>query len=169
MEDEISNGIICISNNFVYKCPLKLNDDYKHIMLGMFYDDFNMKTNNLFLIKILKNQIANVNDEIKAGRLASYYGYVMFELKKNNLNIFLPEFFNEFQLIRTLDIIVQKEDNNFSLYTEVDGFYNDLKDVPAYIMYRFISGKYSDLCFDAENNYDGYSLDRKARAIKHMK
>lgn len=169
MKEEISNGIICISNNFIYKRPLKLNDDYKCIMLGMFYSDFNMKTNNLFTIKMLQNQMANVNDEIRAGRLASYYGYVMFELKKTNLNIFLPEFFNEFQLIKTLDIIAQKKDNNFSLYTEVNGFYNDLKDIPARIVYRLISGKYSDLCFDAENNYDGYSLGRKARAIKMMK
>lgn len=166
---KINNGVICISNNFVYSCPLKLTDDYKHIMLSLFYNDFNMKINNLFRIKMLRNQMINIKDEITAGRLASNYGYVIFELKEGDSNIFLPEFFNQYQLVKTLNEISEKKDNNFSLYTEVNGFYNDLKDVPASTMYRFISGIYSDICFDAENDFTGYSKERKAKAKKFMK
>lgn len=166
---KINNGVICISNNFVYSCPLKLTDDYKHIMLSLFYNDFNMKINNLFRIKMLRNQMINIKDEITAGRLASNYGYVIFELKEGDSNIFLPEFFNQYQLVKTLNEISEKKDNNFSLYTEVNGFYNDLKDVPAHIMYRFISGIYSDIWFDAENDFTGYSKERKAKAKKFMK
>ena len=166
---KINNGVICISNNFVYSCPLKLTDDYKHIMLSLVYNDFNMKINNLFRIKMLRNQMINIKDEITAGRLASNYGYVIFELKEGDSNIFLPEFFNQYQLVKTLNEISEKKDNNFSLYTEVNGFYNDLKDVSAHIMYRFISGIYSDICFDAENDFTGYSKERKAKAKKFMK
>lgn len=169
MKKEINNGVICISRNFVYSCPLKLSDDYKHIMLSLFYNDFNMKINNLFKIKFLRSQILNVNDEISAGILGANYGYVLFELKDGNSNIFLPEFFNHYQFVKTLNEIVRKKENNFSLYTEVNGNHNDLKDVSAPIMYRFISDIYSEVCLDAKTGFIGYSKDRKAKAKKFMK
>ena len=170
MKIEINNGVICISRNHVYNCPLKLSDDYKHVMLYLFYNDFKFKTNNFFKIKYLRSLMLNVNDEISAGRIGANYGYVLFELKDRDSNIFLPEFFNHYQFIKTLNEIARKKDNNFSLYTEVNGYFDVfLKDVSAPIMYSFISDIYSDLCFDAETGFFDYSEERKAKAKKLMK
>lgn len=169
MKKEINNGVICIGSNFVHSCPLKLDDDYKQVMLGLFYNDYNMHFGNFFKARNLRKQFDNIEDEIGAGRLAAEYGYVIFELKNGNSNIFLPEFFNHYQALKTLNEITRKKDNNFSLYTEVNGYNNDLKDVSASIMYSFISDIYSDLCFDAETGFIGYSEERKAKAKKLMK
>ena len=169
MKKEIDNGIICISNNFVYECPLKLSYNYKQVMLGLFYDDFNMKTNNLLRINNLQKQIGCIKNEIEAGRFISNYGYVIFELKGGISNIFLPEFFNYFQFVKTLNEIVREKDSVFNLYNEINGFNNDVKDVSGPVLFRLIKCIYSDLCFDAENGFVGYSKERRTKAIKFMK
>lgn len=166
---KIESGVICISSNFVYSCPLKISDDYKNVMLGLFYNDYNMHFSNLFKSKDLRKKRDVISDEISAGRLAAEYGYVLLELKKNESSIFLPEFFNEYQLKRTLDEINNRNKRNYSVYNEINGYKNDLINVSSYDAYDFIIMIYSDLCYDAEKNFIGYSEDRKAKAIKQMR
>lgn len=169
MKKKISDGVICVSSNFIYSCPLKLSDDYKEVMLGLFYNDYNMHFGNLFKAKNLRKKCEYITDEISAGRLGAEYGYVIFEHKNDNSSIFLPEFFNYYQFIHTLNEIKTRKDNNFSLFNEVNGYKNDLIDSSSYDTYDFVRMIYSDLCFDAQNDFIGYSVDRKTKAIKFMK
>lgn len=166
---KINNGIICVSPNFTYSCPLKIDDDYKNIILSLFYNDFNMQFKNMIKANTLKKIIPSIQDEISAGKLGSYYGYTILEFKKNNANIFLPEFFNKYQLIKTLNEIVVRENYNYSIYNEINGYNNDLIDSSAYTAYNYIKKLYSDIYYDALNNFEGYTEDRKIKAKKIIK
>lgn len=166
---KIDNGVICISNSFIYKVPLKVSDDYKDVILGLFYNDYNMHFGNLFKAKSLRKKMDNISDEISAGRLGADYGYVIFEFKKGNSNIFLPEFFNYYQFENTLNEIVSRKKDIFSLYNEINEYKNDLANVSFYEVYDFVRLIYSNLCLDADNGFIGYSEDRKFKAKKLMK
>lgn len=166
---EINNGVKCISNNFIYSCPLKLDDDYKKIILGLFYHDYDMHFGNLFKSRSILKQFPNIKDEISAGRFVADYGYVTFEFKDCYSNIFVPEFFNKFQFTNMLDEIAKRDNYIFSLYNQFNGYNNDLAQVTSNDAAEFIKSIYSDLCYDASKDFIGYSLDRKAKAIKRMK
>lgn len=166
---EVNNGVICISNNFIYDCPLKLDDNYKNIILGLFYNDYNMHFGNLFKARTLLKKLPSIQDEISAGRLAADYGYVTFEFKEGKSNVFVPEFFNNFQFNNMLNEISNRDNYLFSLYNQFNGYDNDLISVSSSDAADFIKTIYSDLCFDARRDFIGYSLDRKAKAIKLMK
>lgn len=165
----INDGVISISNNFVYRCPLKLDDNYKVVILGLFYNNYSMHFGNMFKSRTVKKILPTINDEISAGKLAADYGYLTFEFKNENSNIFVPEFFNNFQLINALKEISYRDNFNFSLYNQFNGYDNNLADASSSEVSDFIKSIYSDLCFDAKRDFAGYSLDRKAKAIKLMK
>ena len=166
---KINNGVICISSNFVYSCPLKLSDDFKTVMLGLVYNDYNMHFGNMIKARSLRKQFDEIKDEVNAGKLGAEYGYVIFEHKNGDSNIFLPEFFNYYQFTHTLNEITDRKDDNYSLYNEFNGYNNDLIDFSSCDINNFVRMFYSDLCFDAQNNFTGYTNDRKAKAIKLMK
>ncbi|MBR3363135.1 MAG: hypothetical protein IKG40_04335 [Bacilli bacterium] len=165
----INNGVICISNNFVYSCPLKLDDNYRDVILGLFYNNYSMHYRNLFRSESLRKLLPSIQDDFSAGKLAADYGYVSIELKNNDSTIFLPEFFNYYQFTNTLNEIAIRDNYNYSLYNEINGYENNLIKASSNETSEFIKSIYSDLCYDATKGFIGYSLDRKVKAIKQMK
>ena len=59
----INNGVICITNNFVYSCPLKLDDNYRDVILGLFYNNYSMQYRNLFRSESLRKLLPSIQDE----------------------------------------------------------------------------------------------------------
>ena len=166
---KLINGIICISSDFLYSCPLKLDDDYKNVILSLFYNNYSMHFGNLMKAKSLRKLFPEIEDEISAGKLAADYGYVTMEFREDSSNIFLPEFFNNYQLVHTLNEIYERKNRVFSLYNQFDEQDNDLTHISSYEAYAFIKNYYREICSDAEKDFDGYSLDRKVKARKLMK
>ena len=62
--------------------------------------------------------------------------------------------------------IAIRDNYNYSLYNEINGYENNLIKASSNETSEFIKSIYSDLCYDATKGFIGYSLDRKVKAIK---
>lgn len=159
---KLNNGVICISESFVYSCPIVVDADFKGVTLALFSNDYIMHFRNLFKSRSLKRKISDIEDEIQAGLIASDYGYVIMQYKKNKGSIYLPEFYNLYQLRSIIDELEHKEKFKFDLYKQSndnrESFLN-LNECDADFIVR---STYYDLCYDAQNGLAGTSSKVKA-------
>lgn len=166
---KIENGVICISNDFIYSCPLKIDQNYKDPILGMFSNDYSMRFRNIFRAKSLKKILPRIEDEIAAGKLAADYGYMVGTFRGVNCDIFLPEFFNKYQFDTIIEEIDDHDFYDFSLYNEINGYRNDHFNISAIEAADFIASSYDDICYDAYHGFKGYDPERKEKAIRLMR
>ena len=147
---KINNGVICISNNFVYQCPLKLNGDYKNIIVSLFYNDYSMHLKNILSISDLKEKIALVSDEYEAGLLAADYGYLTAEYKGDEGFIYLPELFNLYQLNNILDEIISRQKLDYTLFIQSKGQSENISNLCAHDLYGILNSTYSNFESDSK-------------------
>ena len=142
----IKDGVVCISDKVVYKCPLDKDDDYKNVILGLFKNDYDMRLKNIFTFNTIGKKV-NASSEVEAGKLATDYGYAIFEYKEDSAVVFLPETFNDYQFGKIVDEIVSRgnldlllcyyNNNSFeftsrdTLQLVLDVYYNIVHNIPA--------------------------------------
>ena len=159
---KINNGVICISESFVYSCPLEVDTDFKGVTLALFSHDYIMQFRNLFKSRSLKRKISDIEDETQAGLIASDYGYVIMQYKKNKGSIYLPESYNLFQFKSIIDELDHKEKFKFDLYRKLDDDREHFSDLYKCDADFIVRSTYYDLCYDSQNGLAGTSSKVKA-------
>lgn len=166
---KINNGVICISRNFKYSCPMRIDDSYKDVILGLVYNDYSMHLSNIFKLKDFKDEMLSVNSEEEASKFANDYGYLIAQYRNMNGTIYLPEFFNFYQRKIISDEVFSRSKYNFSLLTTDNDDSIEFSDLNSTELFKIIDSRFSNICFDLENGFEGYSLDRKKKALKFMR
>lgn len=166
---KINNGVICISSNFVYSCPLSLDMDFNIVTLSLFYNDYIMKYRNMFKSRSLKKVVSSIDDETQAGLIASDYGYVIMQYKNNTGNIYLPEFYNSYQLCRTVEELDSKRDYNYNLYKHLDEDRDVLLGLNETDACDMVKSTFFDSYYDSEDNYIDYNSDNSAKTLRIIK